>query len=272
MYKIGVRIADLIILDEIKRVDMPQISSADFNNLILIMNEIGVSFQFVSLDIDRIIPIQEDANKQKVENISNEIQKGKKLNPIIISSDFYIIDGHHRYLAHINLKKEKIDCFQIGYPKLSAFYLYSKISKKINKSVNEEKTIEQLYNQTPKKIKNRSTDVLAKLNTITKQGRFLYTTTTISNGNSHTCYIRPMTKKGSLNLNPKKTDYVIVWCDCNHFLFNLETSLHKTNASRIVNSNGKNPIIMNPKMKKFLCKHLLSAYDDYINKIERGKI
>jgi len=147
------------------------------------------------------------------------------------------------------------------------------IYEEIRKILNERKSIIQLYNFTPRKIKKRANnDITVKLETISNKGKYQYSTFTNSNGNIHRPYIIPLNpltdKSGKIfNLNPNINSSVLVWCDCKNFLYTLEVSLNKEDASRIINSNGAEPVVMNPKMKTFLCKHLQACAKDYKNRL-----
>lgn len=149
------------------------------------------------------------------------------------------------------------------------------IHEEIKKILSERKNILQLFRSTPAKIKARASgDVVANLQTISNKGKYQYKTATSSNGNIHKPFIIPIApktdKSGKVFIkDPKPNSSVLVWCDCNHFRFNLEVALNKEDASRVINSNGAEPVVMNPGMKTFLCKHLTAAYQDYINRIKK---
>lgn len=49
---------------------------------------------------------------------------------------------------------------------------------------------------------------------------------------------------------------VMVYCDCEYFMYYLEVALSKKGISEVLLSNGKLPIEKNPMMKTYLCKHL----------------
>lgn len=149
------------------------------------------------------------------------------------------------------------------------------IREEIRKILAERRNMLQLFRQTPAKIKKRATeDISANLKTISKKGKYQYRTVTGSNGNVHMPYIIPIAaktdKSGKIfTTDPKPNSSVLVWCDCNHFKYNLEVALNKEDASRVINSNGAEPVVMNPSMKTFLCKHLTAAYRDYIDRIKK---
>ncbi|GJQ44080.1 MAG: hypothetical protein JETCAE03_35780 [Ignavibacteriaceae bacterium] len=149
------------------------------------------------------------------------------------------------------------------------------IREEIKKIISERRNILQLFRSTPAKIKQRArNDITANLQTISDKGKYQYKTVTGTNGNVHKPYIIPIAPKTDksgkvFTKNPQPNSSVLVWCDCNHFRFNLEVALNKEDASRVINSNGAEPVVMNPGMKTFLCKHLTAAYQDYINRIKK---
>lgn len=68
----------------------------------------------------------------------------------------------------------------------------------------------------------------------------------------HRCYIKGL--QGA-----KKKIYasnVEVSCSCEAFLYWCEVALEKKDASVVMFSNGQLPIVRNPKMIPFMCKHL----------------
>lgn len=50
-------------------------------------------------------------------------------------------------------------------------------------------------------------------------------------------------------------------CECKDFVFRQEYALAQSENSMIKNSNGKYPDVTNPDLKKYVCKHILAAYD-----------
>lgn len=124
---LGQYIADSIILDEIKRSDMPQVKGKNILEMLSIFRKYGIPFDVIETRVDMLKPIQEDAKQEKIDAISNDIKNGKQMHPIIISKDLYIIDGHHRWLAYKKLNKIGIEAIQIGYNKTPALELYNKV-------------------------------------------------------------------------------------------------------------------------------------------------
>lgn len=58
---------------------------------------------------------------------------------------------------------------------------------------------------------------------------------------------------------PDHNSGAFVKCSCPFFLFNAEYALARAGSSEIDYSNGKRPVIKNPKETPMLCKHLYAA-------------
>ncbi len=69
----------------------------------------------------------------------------------------------------------------------------------------------------------------------------------------HKCYIK--------GLNGKKTaiisSNVEMSCDCAAFMYWSEVALNRKDAAPIIFSNGEDPLVRNPKLTPFPCKHLV---------------
>jgi hypothetical protein len=125
----------------IKRKDMPQVSSQDMDDFKKYLKDNSVNIQKITVDPKSLKASQGEFNKDKIEK-QIELMGKSKAEPkaIIISADDYVIDGHHRWLAAMNLgikmpalratmkAKQLIDLIN-KYPKvknvgLSEAYLY----------------------------------------------------------------------------------------------------------------------------------------------------
>lgn len=58
-------------------------------------------------------PTQGNFNKDKITGCMKSIEDGEKQYPIIVSSDNFIMDGHHRWLGHINTNQETIKVHRV---------------------------------------------------------------------------------------------------------------------------------------------------------------
>ena len=134
---LSVYIAEQIIIDEIMRSDMPQIKGKDYPDVLKIFKEYGVPYRLQNMNIDDLFPLQKDFIQSKVDNIVNTMNTDKDMQPIFISSDYYIIDGHHRWLANKHIKNPIMKVIKVGYPKNAALKLFDKLDEKLNEAVSK---------------------------------------------------------------------------------------------------------------------------------------
>jgi ParB-like chromosome segregation protein Spo0J len=87
----------------IKRDKMPQVRSKDYDELIAHLKKNGVSVQKKSVKATKLKATQSDFNVDKIVDKISSIKTLGKAKPLIVSSDSYIIDGHHRWLAAKNV-------------------------------------------------------------------------------------------------------------------------------------------------------------------------
>jgi ParB-like chromosome segregation protein Spo0J len=87
----------------IKRDRMPQVRSKDYDELIAHLKKNGVSVQKKSVKATKLKATQSDFNVDKIVDKISSIKTLGKAKPLIVSSDSYIIDGHHRWLAAKNV-------------------------------------------------------------------------------------------------------------------------------------------------------------------------
>lgn len=132
---LGQYIADNIIIDEIKRSDMPQIKGKSIPEMLEIFDEYGIPYEEIEVKVDMLKPVQEDVKPEKIESIVNDIKSGKKMPPIIISKDLYIIDGHHRWLAYKELDEISIEAIELGYNKEPSLELINKVEDNVDEHI-----------------------------------------------------------------------------------------------------------------------------------------
>lgn len=94
----------------VPRNKMPQIARQHYDEYFEYMKEHGVTF------VKQTIPVKDIKATQKEfsdAGVIKSVLKGKirtKIKPVIISSDNFIIDGHHRWLATLNISpNERVD-------------------------------------------------------------------------------------------------------------------------------------------------------------------
>jgi hypothetical protein len=87
----------------IKRKDMPQVASKDYDELFDYLKQNGAHFKKEIVPARSLKAIQGEFSDKGIETqIQKNIDMGVGKKPLIASKDNYIIDGHHRWLAAIN--------------------------------------------------------------------------------------------------------------------------------------------------------------------------
>lgn len=140
----------------IPRRNMPNIENFDLEDFISWIKSKKISVKRTKILGRSLKPIQKDINFEVVKEIMTK-SKDKLKRPVLVSNDGYILDGHHRWLAAVNLDSEyMMECFKIDlnakdflklamqYPKIKYIDTdnidYKKVDKKMKYS--KEKIIE----------------------------------------------------------------------------------------------------------------------------------
>jgi len=97
----------------ITRDKMPQIASKDYDEFINYLKKNDVKMTKRKVPAKKLKPIQKEFSKGGVEKFMIRSIGGGVPKPLIASSDNYIIDGHHRWLATKNIDpNEPIEIYQ----------------------------------------------------------------------------------------------------------------------------------------------------------------
>jgi hypothetical protein len=75
---------------------MPQIAQDQRDNFLKSLEDEGISHQYLRMAPIHLKATQGEFNLDKVRSI---MDKKPKLNPVIVSKDNFILDGHHRWLC-----------------------------------------------------------------------------------------------------------------------------------------------------------------------------
>ena len=89
----------------ITRDKMPQVKSDDYEDYKKYLKDNGITLQTTDSRCKRFKPMQKEFSDQGVEKqLQRNKEKGEGINPkpLLASSDSYIVDGHHRWLAALN--------------------------------------------------------------------------------------------------------------------------------------------------------------------------
>lgn len=100
-------------MTKIPRKLLPQIPGDKIDEFIEFLKGYDVESQKKLVKVSKLKPIQSHVNREKVEKIKEKINKKQLGNPIIISKDGFIIDGHHRWIATKELNIDSIKCIEI---------------------------------------------------------------------------------------------------------------------------------------------------------------
>lgn len=87
----------------IARGDMPQVKSSDYDELLSFLKSKGIRMSKQKVEAKTLKATQRNFNKDKIASAAQNYTSLHKAKPIIVSSDNYIIDGHHRWLGAVNV-------------------------------------------------------------------------------------------------------------------------------------------------------------------------
>ena len=97
----------------IPRRNMPQIKKKHFEKFLDFLKEDGVEIKEVKISPLKLKPTQNEFNMGKVQLMMGP-DKEKLKKPLLVSSDNYILDGHHKWLANLNLNEKKpVSCIKV---------------------------------------------------------------------------------------------------------------------------------------------------------------
>lgn len=100
----------------IDRKDMPQIEAKDLKHFFNYLKKNNVGAERKTVEPSTLKATQAHFHKEKIKNIMKSMETTTdKPSPIVVSKDNYVMDGHHRWLAHANMNKP-IDIFHVNVP------------------------------------------------------------------------------------------------------------------------------------------------------------
>lgn len=111
---------------------MPQIAGNELTTAIRILTKSGIGASMKAILPTELQHSQHEIDDAKVQNIIKDIKSGKSMPPIVISSDNYIVDGHHRQIAYQTIDPLKpINVLQINLSQKMALVVWKKIESKL---------------------------------------------------------------------------------------------------------------------------------------------
>jgi hypothetical protein len=117
---------------------MPQIPKESLPDFLRYVHKHGVKVSRKDLSVNKLLPVQKYVNREKVNKFKDDIdEQGLTLAPIVVTSQGFIVDGHHRWLAVKELGHEDIDCIVCDCPLLKFLKLSHGFGDTYTKSVHE---------------------------------------------------------------------------------------------------------------------------------------
>lgn len=119
---------------------LPQVS-APFTFIVDNLNDMGIDYKLVKVPASKLHPMQDDVQFDLVNKLSGKWKNGEDFDPIFISDDNYICDGHHRAASKISAegKDAKINAIKILKPHNELPHLLGRIQDRWDISEEYEK-------------------------------------------------------------------------------------------------------------------------------------
>ena len=133
----------------ISRMELPQIKSTDVPEFIDWLESKGVDSLKTSMEVGELTPVQKEINLEKTDSMAAKHEAGEidlsTGKPVMVSSDEYLVDGHHRWYALRELNpSNKLDAIMIDSPILELISLMKEFPKTSYKRPVDELTAEAL--------------------------------------------------------------------------------------------------------------------------------
>jgi hypothetical protein len=134
-------------MTEIPRHLLPQIPTKELPDFRIYLRAKNVQTTQMPKSVGALKPIQKSVNQDKIDNL---ISKPYTIHaePIITTSDGYIVDGHHRWVAADQLEHENIECIVCSCPLKQFLKLAHDFPTSYVKSVHELTTYGRYTNTT----------------------------------------------------------------------------------------------------------------------------
>jgi hypothetical protein len=90
------------------RNSMPQIDDEHVAGFMAYLQAQGIDVAPVKVRTKNLRLTQNEINKMKVFEVLQKLRRKVKMAPFFYSSDHYVLDGSHRFVAQYNMDKEKL--------------------------------------------------------------------------------------------------------------------------------------------------------------------
>lgn len=101
----------------LSRSSMPQIDDDKQQAFHDYLEELGITIDAGQVPIKSLRLTQNEINKMKVWKIMKNIRNKKPMGRVWVSSDNYVVDGSHRYVAALNMDdRQRIKVYKVDMP------------------------------------------------------------------------------------------------------------------------------------------------------------
>ncbi|AEN94205.1 hypothetical protein SFP_0110 [Salmonella phage SFP10] len=101
----------------LSRSSMPQIDAGKQEDFHKYLEDNGVSIDAAQVPIKMLRLTQNEINKMKVWKIMKQIRNKKPMGRVWVSSDNYVVDGSHRFVAALNMDgKQRMKVYKVDLP------------------------------------------------------------------------------------------------------------------------------------------------------------
>ena len=113
----------------LSRSSMPQIDADKQQDFHDYLEANGVTIDASQVPIRTLRLTQNEINKMKVWKIMNQIRNKKPMGRVWVSSDNYVVDGSHRFVAALNMDgKQRMKVYKVDLPAME----FVKLSRQFN--------------------------------------------------------------------------------------------------------------------------------------------
>jgi hypothetical protein len=99
------------------RVDLPQIPQARIHDFLTSLDRSHIAWSIISVKVGLLKPTQTELNTDKIKEQSKRGIAELSKQFWVISNDYHILDGHHRWAGLIKLDPETmVQCYIINVP------------------------------------------------------------------------------------------------------------------------------------------------------------
>ena len=131
--KLGREVAKELL--ELSRTDMPQVRDKNVDEIKKIFDDNDITYEDGYIGVGELKNTQDDYIPKKLEKFKKLITSGDfELNPIFVSNDGHILDGHHRVMALQDVYGDgyRMPVIKIGLPTEEALQMFQKASDEVD--------------------------------------------------------------------------------------------------------------------------------------------